>query len=281
VEGGGFTVYDLHVGADAPRSARELPGLAAAAVRIMWGAARREALAVAVLQLVSGIGLGLGVVLGARVLDGLPAADQSGEGAEAFLGSAAALAVVTAVLGFAAAVRREQEELPAELTTRHAQAQVLDVACAVELAAFDEPAFHDRLARAQAGVFRTPMVVFGLAQMTGALAGVLGSLGALLAIEPLLAPLALLVLVPAWLVTSRRGEAFYRFAWGMTPKDRERGYLAGLLTQREAAKEVRAFELARYLRARRDRLYEERVAELRRVAQQQVRFALAATSRAR
>jgi len=56
--------------------------------------------------------------------------------------------------------------------------------------------------------------------------------------------------VPAALQTSRRGEAFYRFAFGMTPRDRERGYLAGLLTARDAAKEVRAFGLVGVLRSR-------------------------------
>jgi ATP-binding cassette subfamily B protein len=38
----GFTIYALH-GADAPRSARELPRLIMAALRIAWAAGRREA----------------------------------------------------------------------------------------------------------------------------------------------------------------------------------------------------------------------------------------------
>jgi len=36
-----------------------------------------------------------------------------------------------------------------ELTSRYAQDRILDVTCAVELAAFDQPEFHDRAARAQ------------------------------------------------------------------------------------------------------------------------------------
>ena len=56
------------------------------------------------------------------------------------------------------------------------------------------------------------------------------------------------VLLPAWLAASRRGEAFYRFFWRWTPRDRERNYVAGLLSDRDAAKEVRAFGLAPYLR---------------------------------
>jgi ATP-binding cassette subfamily B protein len=57
----------------------------------------------------------------------------------------------------------------------------------------------------------------------------------------------------------------------MTPRDRERGYLASLLTARDPAKEVRAFGLAGFLRARHDRLYDERIAEMRRVSGQQLR----------
>jgi ATP-binding cassette, subfamily B, bacterial len=62
----------------------------------------------------------------------------------------------------------------------------------------------------------------------------------------------------------------------MTPRDRERGYLASLLTMRDPAKEVRAFGLVDALRSRHDRLYDERLAELRKVARRQTRFALLA-----
>jgi ATP-binding cassette subfamily B protein len=272
----GFTIYDLHDAAVAPRSARELPRLLGAALRIVWAAGRREAAIAIALQFVGGLGTGAVVLLGKRVLDGVLAADRSGDGIGGFLPSVLVLAGVTAMLGLVAAVRREHEELLAELTTRYAQARILDVACAVELSAFDEPAFHDRVARAQASVGRAPMVVFGLAMVGMSLAGAIGALVALVALQPVLAPLAALVVIPAALVTSQRGDAIYRFAFGMTPRDRERGYLASLLTGRDPAKEVRAFGLADVLRARHDALYDERVAELRRIARRQTRFALVA-----
>jgi ATP-binding cassette, subfamily B, bacterial len=275
----GFTIYDLH-GAAAPRSRRELPRLTLAALRIVWAAGRREATIAIALQVVGGLGTAAMVLLGKQVLDGILAADRSGDGISSFLPSALLLAGVSALLGLAAAVRREHEELLAELTTRYAQERILHVACAVELSAFDEPAFHDRVARAQASVGRAPMVVFGLATVGMSLAGAAGSLIALLALEPLLVPLAALALVPVALLTSQRAEAFYRFAFGMTPRDRERGYLASLLTDRDPAKEVRAFGLVEVLRARHDRLYDERIAELRRVARRQMRFALLANGAA-
>jgi ATP-binding cassette subfamily B protein len=82
---------------------------------------------------------------------------------------------------------------------------------------------------------------------------------------------ALLALLPGWLANGRRGRAFYHLGVDMTPKDRERNYLAALLTGREAAKEVRAFGLASFLRARHDRLYDERIAEMRHVSATQLR----------
>ena len=270
-----FTIYDLH-DAGAPRSARELPRLVLAALRIVCAAGRREAATAIALQLVGGFGTAAIVLLGKQVLDGLLTADRTGGGIDDVLPSAVALAAVTAGLGLLGALRREQEELLAELTSRYAQARILDVACAVELAAYDDPAFHDRIARAQASVQRAPMVVFSVAMVSMSLAGAAGALAALLALEPVLAPLAALAVVPVALQTSRRGEALYRFAFGMTPRDRERGYLAGLLTGRDAAKEVRAFGLVSVLRSRHDRLADERMAELREVARRQMRFALLA-----
>jgi hypothetical protein len=56
----------------------------------------------------------------------------------------------------------------------------------VELSAFDDPAFHDRVARAQAAVFRAQQVVHGMVGLTQATAGAVGSLVALAALEPLL-----------------------------------------------------------------------------------------------
>jgi ABC-type multidrug transport system fused ATPase/permease subunit len=52
----------------------------------------------------------------------------------------------------------------------------------------------------------------------------------------------------------------------MTPNERQRNYLQNVLMGRNPAKEVRAFNLARFLRGRYDRLYDERIAELRSLA---------------
>jgi ATP-binding cassette, subfamily B, bacterial len=285
----GPTIYELH-SRGKRRSAREIPRLVAAGIAICWRAGRRELITMGALELLSGAGVAAQVVVGRQVLQAVLLADHAvgsgglvGSGGAGMASrwssvwvSAALLGLITAVLGVAGAVQREQQRILAELTTRYAQDRILDVTCAVELAAFDEPEFHDRVARAQAGTMRAPQMVLGLLGLGRSLAGAIGAAAALLAVAPLLVPLALLALVPAWLASSRQGRAFYMFGAIMTPRDRERRYLASLLTERDPAKEVRAFGLAGFLRARHDRLADERIAEMRRISSRQLRGVAAA-----
>src|SRR5215472_3545484 len=271
----GPTIYELNAPGES-RSPREVPRLVAAGLAITWRAGRRELIVMVALELLSGIGVAAEVVIGRRTLAAILATQHAGAGVAGVWPSAAALGIITALLGLAGAVLRELQRLLSELTSRYAQERILDVTCAVELAAFDQPEFHDRVARAQAGVMRAPQLVFGLQGLGRSLAGAAGAMVALLAVAPLLAPVALVALIPGWLASSRRGRAFYHFGVIMTPRDRERGYLASLLTGREPAKEVRAFGLAGFLRARHDRLYDERIAEMRRISARQLRGMAAA-----
>jgi ATP-binding cassette subfamily B protein len=271
----GFTIFDLE-SAQHNRSRRELPRVIAGAVRLLWAAGRRELATLVALEALAAAGIAALVLLGQDALSGVLAADRTGGGWSGFLPQVAALAVVSTLLTVGHVVVSREQQLLTELTGRHAQARIHDVACAVELAAFDDPAFHDRIARAQAGAFRAMNIVHGLIGMVQAAAGAIGSLVALAVIEPLLLPLALLAMVPGALLSGRRADAYYRFAFAMTPRDRERGYLAQLLTQRDPAKEVRAMGLAGFLRRRHDRLYDERIAELADVTRRQTRWALIA-----
>jgi ATP-binding cassette subfamily B protein len=272
----GPTIYELNAHGE-HRSPRELPQLVAAGLAITWRAGRRELIVIAVLELLSGVGVAAEVVVGRHLLEAILAtqrtqpAQHAADGLASVWPSAMALGVITALLGLAGAVLREQQQLLSELTSRYAQDRILDVTCAVELAAFDEPEFHDRTARAQAGVMRAPQMVYGLQGLGRSMAGAIGAAIALLAVAPLLVPVALLALIPGWLASGLRGRAFYHFGVVMTPSDRERGYLASLLTGRDPAKEVRAFGLAGFLRARHDRLYDARIAEMRRVSARQLR----------
>jgi hypothetical protein len=115
-------------------------------------------------------------------------------------------------LGFLSAIGREHREILAELASRHAQSQIIDVACAVELEAYETPAFHDRLVRAAGGgQFRPWQVVEGLTGLAGAAVGIAGIALALLALQPWLVPLVLAAAVPLLIAVARGGELMFGF----------------------------------------------------------------------
>jgi ATP-binding cassette subfamily B protein len=66
----------------------------------------------------------------------------------------------------------------------------------------------------------------------------------------------------------------FRFRHRMTEIERRRNYLYMLLSGKDAAKELRTFGLGGFLRERFDRLYDEHLAELRKVARRRLRVSL-------
>jgi ATP-binding cassette subfamily B protein len=199
---------------------------------------------------------------------------QGGESLASVAPWAMAIACIAGIQSFVTAVQRERQEILGELMQRHVDDQVLGVATAVDLRGFETPAFHNRVQRMRFGGPQSLNVIFGLSGLIRAVIGVVAVLVTLITIEPVLVLMVSIVFVPAWLSASRRGQAFWRFFWRMTPRDRQRQYLAGLLSDRGDAKEIRAFNLALFLRTRHRSLYDERIAELRRVAAKQLWRAL-------
>jgi ATP-binding cassette subfamily B protein len=269
------TWTDIYESPTVDRSLRHLPRLCREAVQLVWAAGPRELLVVLAVKAVNGIGLAVVLLLGKQVLDGVIAAGRGGAGAELVLPRLLLLTAVMAGLGCLSAIGREHREILAELTSRYAQSQIIDVACAVELEAYETPAFHNRLVRAAGGgQFRPWQVVEGLTGLAGALVGIAGITLALLALQPWLVPLVLAAGVPLLIAVARGGELMFRFHHRTTEAERRRNYLYMLLSGKDAAKELRAFGLEAFLRGRFDRLYDEHLAELRTVARRRLRVSL-------
>jgi ATP-binding cassette subfamily B protein len=255
---------------------RQLPSLIRTALGITWQASRRDLLLSTVLQAVGAVALVLMLLLARGALNALLAALEEGGSLAGVLPWIVAMAATAGGQSFANAVQRERQHVVGELVTRHVQGKVLDVTTKVDLATFDDPDFHNRVARIGSGNQQALHMIFGLSGLVGASFGAIGALTGVVAVAPILLPLLLLILIPAGFAASRRGEAFWDFFWKMTPRDRQRHYLAGVLKDRNAAKEVRAFGLPGYLRGRYDQLYDARITELRDVSRRQVRVALIA-----
>jgi ATP-binding cassette subfamily B protein len=245
---------------------RDLPQLLADSLRLVWSAGRNIFLLTAALQLVAAVGVAVQLFVGKAVLSAV-----LGAGGELQFGELAvplaALVAITVALDLAQAIQSEQSRVLGELVGRKAIDRVLDVSTRIDLLAFESPEFYDRLQRARAqGQFRALQTVNGLLGMVGAAVASVGLVAALSTLQPLLLPFVLVGYVPLWIVASLNTRDLYHFSRGMTPSDRQRSYLQNVLMGRNSAKEVRAFNLASFLRQRYDRLYDERIAELRGLA---------------
>jgi ATP-binding cassette subfamily B protein len=82
--------------------------------------------------------------------------------------------------------------------------------------------------------------------------------------------------VPLWLASTRNSRAYYRFFWRRTPLERRLAYLWHLMTGKDPAKELRAFDLAPFLLGRHSELYDERLGELRELVRKRTQISLLA-----
>ncbi len=246
---------------------RDLPGLLRRAFALVWVAGRNELLLTSALQLVAALGIVAQLFVAKWVFEATIAAAGAGGSFAAILPEIAALAVLTVTLDVLKALGSEQSRILGELVARRAFDRILDVATRVNLMTYESADFYDRLRRAQmTGPFRALQIASGSIGLVGEAVSALGIILALLALQPLLLPLVLFSYLPLWIVGRMNGRDLYMFGFDMTPNDRMRTYLQRVMMDRDPAKEVRSFNLAPVLRRRYDRLYDQRIAELRSLA---------------
>ena len=255
-----------------------LPRVLGPALRLVWRASPRETAILLALQTLSGLSLPAVVVSGKWALDEVLEASRSGAGMGGALpavGVAVGAFTVGRLLMTASAQR--QRLLP-ELVGQAAMTMLARKAVALDLVALETPAFHDRLVRAQEeAAFRPANMVRDLAMIATSGVAVAGLAVVLFTVHPLLVVLLVASLIPLWSANVTGARTFYRRWIRTTPTRRVIGYMRGVLTIRESAKEARAFGLAPYLLEKQQRLFDHQATELRQLVGQTLRRELLAT----
>lgn len=268
--------FRLDEALEAPRRRRlrDLPALTGGAVALVWRAARRELLITSGLQLVSSVGLGAQLLVSRSLLGHILAGHQRGYGAA--VPDIAFLAVIIGIVGVSNAARSEIQRTLGELVARYATTRVIEISTAVDLLAFEVPAFHDRQQRAVVNAtFRPVQMTTGLLGVLGGLLSAIGVGAALLTIQPLFLLIVLVSFVPIWLATVAASKGMYRYAFEQTERDRRRLYLQVVLTNKDQAKEVRAYDAGGFVSRRFVELYDQRISALRGVVRRRTRQAVA------
>lgn len=242
-------------------------------LRLAWAAGPRDLLAVGAAELVYGLSMPVRIIVVQRLLRGLPSSNH-----ESTIASAAVLGLAFALGGYAQLFQREKGRLLGETAARAALERVLDATQTATLVRFDDAQFHDRVRRAQQAQNNCSQAITAL---FAALAGAVATLGILLgltSVSLLILPVAVLASLPVAVAARRNSEDEYFFVTQLVPAERQRLYIESLLLDREPAKEIRAFDLAPFLRSLHDKLLNERMDGLRRLGKQRMRRVLLSSS---
>ncbi len=160
---------------------------------------------------------------------------------------AAAQFAIYALSSFLSTLRNVCQQLLQERVTNTIQLEIMDHAAKLDLAFFEDSTSYDLLRRAQQGASSRPLFmvsgVFGLIQTAIAFASMIFLL---IVLSPLLALVAVIAPIPAFIADTRYGWRGYSFARWASPLRRRMDYLTTLVTTDTYAKEVKLFGLGPY-----------------------------------
>ena len=222
-------------------------GTIRAAVALVWSAGRRQLTIILLTTVVTSLAIAGQLLVGRTLLDRL--ADNEHTDAGELAGPLLVLGALMLIGAVSQAVAGELRIPLGELVERRAMDEVFDVSTEVGLESYESPEFADRMRRARmAAVSQSTAVVFGLVTIVSTALVMAGVLVVLIAIAPVLVPIALAGYLPIAWVNVRNNRARHRLETSQTELQRERGYLEYLMTEPLEAKEIRAYGTAPVLR---------------------------------
>ncbi len=259
------------------RQLRRIPRVLAASFALVWEAAPGRFLLSLAPQAVSAAATGAQLVVTRDLIAAVLATQNGGD-----LGRVGTLLAYTIGLTLAGSaanlVQNQQQQMLGAIVERHTNSVLLDRIIAIDLKRFETPDFQDLLRRAMNAMGRMMAVTGSTIGLIRGVLLIIGIAAALYVLQPILLALTVVGFIPMWIASLASSRQMYRFWRSMTPNERMRNYVFGLFTQREYAKELRAFGLAGYLRALYERLSNERLEELRKNLRKRARYQVMSTT---
>ncbi|GAA3853911.1 ABC transporter ATP-binding protein [Saccharothrix violaceirubra] len=236
--------WQLDRSAAAPRRVlRGLPRATWPVLGMIRAAAPRAAAVVLVLQVLSGLAAAFGLVATTGVLVELLAGGPSGE---RVLAALPRLLLVGGAFALRGALEVGVSLARARITPavrRLAEERLYTASLGADLAAFDDPTFHDRMHRARdRGLFYLERAADNLVELLGALLGIAAAVGSLAVLHPVLVPVMLLAVLPDGWAVQRAARLAYASVGRTVALDRRVQMVSDLATEREPAAEIRAYQ---------------------------------------
>jgi len=160
------------------------------------------------------------------------------------------------------------DNLLADRYTHHVSVEVMRKAAALDVTVYEDPVFYDRLERARVQATDRLAMIQQMGRLIQQTVTALAFSAVLIKYSPLLLLLLIAGVIPAFLGESHFAFLTYAKNFRQTPLRRQMDYLRQVGGSKEAAKELKLFNLSAYLTERftgiSHRIYEENVALNRR-----------------
>jgi ATP-binding cassette, subfamily B, bacterial len=248
------------------KSWRRVPRITREAIRFVRIAAPGHLERVWVLQFLGGVAAAISVGISATLVRRLLNVDQGRSSLSTLLPAILVLTALGLVGQVASAFHTVNQELVSEQVGAAALDRILDIVGSVELEAFDDPEFRNRLqiAETQAG-FRPWQVVESVSNLTRVLFTVIGVMVALIVLSPLTVLLMVVIVAPIGLAIGKRTQVEHEFVRNRSVPERLRHTFIARLNSKEGATDARAHALSNEVR-RRISAFQSEIMTMKRVA---------------
>jgi len=220
---------------------RGMPAAVRPAVQMVWQAAPRHATAIVVLHLAAGVATASGLVATAGVLEGLFAGGPTAQRLAAALPALALVVLAFAARGGLEIAATLAQARVAPAVRRLADERLVDAGLRVELTAFDDPRFLDRMYRARdRGLIYLERVIDNMIEAVGAVVAVGAAAVSLTVLHPVLLPVLVVSVLPDGWAALRAARLGYASNAKLAGLNRRLIMVTDLATEREPAAEIRA-----------------------------------------
>lgn len=236
-------------------------------LRLIWAASPRTATFSGLLAIVSAAVLPVQIWCTKLIIDGVAdiVTESSKAVAEtdwqAILTPVVALTLVRAT-GLICQARLDHFRWQlSEGVRHHIEYLVLQKASRLEIAFFENPVFHDRMATVLREAYRAHNLAWFSLELLGTFAGLCAMLSMLLHLHPLAIVALVLTTAPGALAAGHFAKRFHKLVNSHASIRRMAAYYQELLSSRDAVKEIRVFGLGRPFLDRFRQCWQEHIAE--------------------
>ena len=235
------------------------------ALRLVWEASPMATVGLAVLTLAGALLPATQAWVGKLIVDGVVASIQGGHDAEQVRSVFYYLVLELILFLLSTAINHSrrliQQLIQLQLANR-IRAEIIRKALTLDMAFFEHPDFYDRLQNARReGGYKPVELINDTFQIVQNVITMISFAVLMLRFSPWLVLILLATSIPAFIAETRFSEQGFRLLTRRAPETRQINYLARLLTEDSAAKEIKLFNLGDRLLERYTSLFAKFFAE--------------------